>query len=206
MIRLKTVRGYHIGGDIRRIAGYPLQKIYTTANGPSRLADPNGSYVINQLYVQAFLLAAPLSEYPICFWHGGGMTGVAWDNTPDDRAGWHDFFMRAGYDTYVSDAVERGRAGWSRYPEINSMAPQHRTLDEAWHQFRFGPENGYSSTMVTRRCYPGLKFPTAHIHQLGKQLVARWTNSNTSTFCAYKALLADIAKPVIIIAHSQGGY
>lgn len=33
------------------------------------------------------------------------------------------YFLRAGFNVYVADAVERGRSGWSRYPQIFSSAP-----------------------------------------------------------------------------------
>ena len=29
---------------------------------------------------------------------------------PDGKPGWQHFFLDAGYDVYVSDAIERGRA------------------------------------------------------------------------------------------------
>jgi hypothetical protein len=41
------------------------------------------------------------------------------------------FFLRAGFDTYVSDAVERGRASWAPYPQVYAEAPYFRTAKEA---------------------------------------------------------------------------
>lgn len=54
------------------------------------------------------------------------MTGVNWDTTPDGRPGWQMFFLRAGFDTYVSDAVERGRASWAPFPQVYPEAPFFR--------------------------------------------------------------------------------
>ncbi|MGY8705554.1 hypothetical protein RAD16_07390 [Bradyrhizobium sp. 18BD] len=46
--------------------------------------------------------------------------------------------LNAGYDVYVSDAVERGRASWARYPEIFKSEPFFRPKKEAWELFRIG--------------------------------------------------------------------
>lgn len=204
-IALKAVRGYHVGGTLRTVSGLERSEIQAARGGPVRLNDPNGDYVVDPLYVQQFSLQAPLGACPLLMWHGGGMTGVTWEDMPDGRAGWHDWFMRAGYDTCVSDAVERGRAGWSRYPAINPQAPVHRTLEEAWHLFRFGPAGGYAPDARHQTAYPGQRFPVAAIGQLGKQFVARWTNSTAPTQRAYDTLVKHIG-PSIILAHSQGGF
>ncbi len=71
-------------------------------------------------------------------WHGGGLTGVTWETKPDGGAGWEQFFLTKGHDVYVSDAVERGRASWARYPEIFKGEPFFRTKKEGWELFRIG--------------------------------------------------------------------
>ena len=38
---------------------------------------------------------------------GGGLSGVTWETKPDGNPGWQQFFLKAGHDVYVSDAVER---------------------------------------------------------------------------------------------------
>ena len=52
-------------------------------------------------------------------------------------------FLNRGYDVYVSDAVERGRASWARYPEFFKSEPLFRSKKEAWELFRFGPTGSY---------------------------------------------------------------
>lgn len=200
---LKRVRGYHVAGQRVTLSGLPISHVQTAANGPSRRSDPNGDYQTGQLYVQQFSLTSPRSSYPLLLWHGGGMTGVTWEDTPDGRPGWHDFFMRAGYDTYVSDAVERGRASWARYPEINPAQPEHRPVNQAWEIFRFGPEGGYSSKPEERRIHPNQQFPTDAVDQFSKQFVARWTNSDPQAQTAYDTLVSQTG-PCVILAHSQG--
>jgi hypothetical protein len=58
-------------------------------------------------------------------WHGGGLTGVTYETTPDGREGWLNLFVRKGWDVYVSDAVERGgdyvdqHPRWATYKKID---------------------------------------------------------------------------------------
>ena len=92
------------------------------------------------MYVQYVRLATPRAACPLLLWHGGGMSGASWESTPDGRPGWQTFFLRAGFDTYVSDAVERGRASFAPFPQIYPEAPYFRTARELWEDtFRFGP-------------------------------------------------------------------
>ncbi len=203
-IALKGVRGFHVGGERVRLSGLPLREVRTNPQAVARMSDPNGDYMVGQLYVQQFSLVSPKGKVPILLWHGGGLTGVTWEVTPDGRSGWHEFFMRAGYDTYVSDAVERGRSSWARYPQINKIEPEHRTPDQAWDIFRFGPVGGYASDPAQQKVHPGQQFPAANIDQFTRQFVARWTTSDVWIQKAYNELVQRVC-PCIIIGHSQAG-
>ena len=203
-IVLGSVRGYHVGGERKTLSGLPVKEVRTNPQAPIRKSDPNGDYQVGQLYVQHFALASPKAKVPILLWHGGGLTGVTWETTPDGRAGWHEYFMRAGYDTLVSDAVERGRATWARYPELNPGEPEHRTIDQAWDIFRFGPAGGYSPDVGKQNGYPGMQFPVAAVDQFTKQFVARWTTSDAWIQGAYDALVQRVC-PCVIVGHSQAG-
>ena len=75
--------------------------------------DPNGQFMVEQMYTQYFLPKNQKGKYPLLMWHGGGLTGVTYESTPDGREGWMNMFIRKGWDTYVSDAVERGRSGFA---------------------------------------------------------------------------------------------
>lgn len=203
-IVLKSVRGYHVGGERVTLKGVPSRDVQLVPGGPVFKSDPNGDHQVGQLYVQHFALASPRAKYPLLLWHGGGLTGVTWETTPDGRSGWHEFFMRAGHDTYVSDAVERGRASWARFPQINPGEPEHRTIDQAWGTFRFGPEGGYATEPALRKFFVGQRFPQSAIDQFAKQFVARWTTSNAWIQAAYDELVRSVG-PCVILAHSQGG-
>nr|WP_255697219.1 alpha/beta fold hydrolase [Sinirhodobacter sp. WL0062] len=147
------------------------------------------------------MLDRPRSDVPILFWHGGAMTGVTWETTPDDRPGWSQIFLRHGHDVVVSDAVERGRASWSPYPQIYDSAPLFRTAEDAWYLFRMGAAKDFAQ----RRPFAGLRFPIAQFDQLCAQFVPRWTTNAQATIAAYMQLVARFER-VIIVAHSQGGW
>jgi len=84
------------------------------------------------------------SKCPLLWWQGGGLTGVTWETKPDGKPGFMQSFLRAGHPTYVSDAVERGRASWSRDPKIFASEPFFRNKKEAWELFRIGPQDSYN--------------------------------------------------------------
>ncbi len=196
-IMLHKLSAFHIGGHTVRIDNQPLTTLRTVPGLPPRKSDPNGHYQIGQLYAQHYALQSPRSPHPVLFWHGGGMTGAAWGDTPDGRPGWHDYFMRHGFDTCVSDAVERGRASWAPYPLITPEAPEHRTMEQAWSIFRFGPAD------ASGKAFDGQKFPIDAIHQLAKQFVARWSCNTELAVAAYIELLRKFDR-AIIVAHSEG--
>jgi len=138
---------------------------------------------------------------PLLLWHGGGLSGVTWETKPDGKPGWQQFFLNAGYDVYVSDAVERGRASWARYPEIFKSEPLFRTKKEAWELFRIGPSYEIGGRRVA---FEGQQFPIEAFDQFGKQGVPRWVTNDAATQNAYDALVQKVC-PCIVLVHSQGG-
>ena len=47
--------------------------------------DPNGVYQVEQMYVQYFIPQNQRGTLPLLMWHGGGLTGVTYETTPDGR-------------------------------------------------------------------------------------------------------------------------
>lgn len=203
-LRLRQITSFFVGGGIRSLQGLPVEQRRFAHNGPLRPVDPNGDYVSGQMYVQAYLQEQPVQPLPLVLWHGGGMTGANWESTPDGRPGWLDTLLRAGFDVYVCDAVERGRAGWSRWPQIYTAAPLHRTLDEGWDMFRMGPPAGYRRDAAVRRAHAGQQFPVEAFDAFAAQWVPRWAGHEEITLQAYAALLQRLGRS-IVIGHSQGG-
>ncbi|MBD1554581.1 esterase [Pseudomonas typographi] len=201
-ICLRSVRGFHIGGHTVCVEGVEPGVIHSVPNMPPRVSNPNGHYMVGQMYVQHFALAQPRHPLPLLLWHGGGMTGSTWEQTPDGRPGWHEYFMRSGFDTCVSDAVDRGRASWAP-PLIRAEQPEHRTIEQAWSIFRFGPASGFSLDPAQQMGYTGQRFPLGCLDSLNRQFVARWTQSGNMTTEAYCALVKKMGRSVIV-AHSEG--
>ena len=201
-IRLRSLGSFHIGGERKVLRDLPVEKVKLALGGAARDVNPNGSYISGQMYVQYFLQHEPVSPLPIVLWHGGGMTGANWESTPDGRPGWLQRLLEAGFDVYVCDAVERGRAGWSRWPDIYVAPPLHRTLEEGWDMFRIGPGSTlYEPGLAS---YPGQQFPTGSFERFAAQWVPRWAHHEELTLRAHEALLRRIG-PCVLVAHSQGG-
>jgi pimeloyl-ACP methyl ester carboxylesterase len=198
---VKEVGSFHIGGHTETLTGLPTKEVSFSAGMPPIKMDPNGEFLVEQMYVQYVKLAQPKAKVPLLLWHGGGLTGVTWETKPDGKPGWQQFFLQAGYDTYVSDAVERGRASWARYPEIFKSEPVFRTKKEAWELFRFGPvyEPGGK-----REAFDGQQFPVEALDNFMRQGVPRWLTNDPATQKAYDELVQKVC-PCIIVVHSQGG-
>jgi pimeloyl-ACP methyl ester carboxylesterase len=203
-IAIREIGSFHVGGRIATIEGLPTREITFTAGAPPFRINPNGDFQVEQMYVQYVKLAEPRARVPLLMWHGGGLTGVTWETTPDGRPGWQMFFLRQGHDVYVGDAMERGRSGWARFPEIFAGEPVFRTLGEGWGLFRIGPADGWNTEPAQRRAFADSKFPLAAWNQFGKQSVPRWVTTDAQIQRAYDALVQQ-ACPCVIMMHSQGG-
>ncbi|CAB3850762.1 alpha/beta fold hydrolase [Achromobacter deleyi] len=203
-ILLKSLRSHFLGGHDVVASGLPVLQKKVVGNASARAIDMNGRYSAGQLYVQEYRLAQPRHPYPVLLWHGGGMTGAQWESTPDGRQGWLWRLLQSGYDVFVADAPERGRASWAMSPQVYDTAPIFRSKEEAWQLFRIGPADGYAPAGQARCTYPGQQFPEDAFDTFAKQFVPRWLNHDAMALDAYRLLL-DLAGPCIVIGHSQGG-
>src|SRR4029079_11235525 len=113
-IALREMGSFHVGGRIIEITGQPVKEVVFTPGGVPAKVDPNGKYQVEQMYVQYFMPQNKKGKLPLLLWHGGGLSGVTYETKPDGGDGWMHYFIRKGWDTYVSDAMERGRSGWAR--------------------------------------------------------------------------------------------
>jgi pimeloyl-ACP methyl ester carboxylesterase len=200
-LSVADVGSFHVGGRAMSLSGLPTKDVVFTAGSAPIKVDPNGDFEVEQMYVQYVKLAQPKAKVPILLWHGGGLTGVTWETRPDGKPGWQQFFLNAGYDVYVSDAVERGRASWARYPEIFKSEPMFRTKKEAWELFRIGPSYEIGGQRVV---FEGQQFPIEAFDQFAMQGVPRWVTNDAATQSAYNALVDKVC-PCIVVVHSQGG-
>lgn len=204
-VHIAEIASFHLGGHAVRLSGRPKRVMQVSGDGIRREVDMNGTHVTGQLYTQQIRLMQPRHSAPALFWHGGGMTGAAWETTPDGRPGWQWLFLRAGFDVLVTDAVERGRASWSPWPEIYRTAPIFRSKEESWTLFRIGADQNYADAPEHRVPFEGQRFPVSGFDALCAQLVPRWTDHDELSLCAYEQLLRKVG-PVNLIVHSQGGW
>jgi len=204
-ITLRDMGSFHVGGRVVEISGKPVKEVVFGSGGVPAKIDPNGSYQVEQMYVQYFLPLNRKGKYPLLMWHGGGLTGATYETTPDGREGWLNLFVRKGWDVYNSDAVERGRAGWAMSPDIFKGDPLFLTKANPWERFRIGQGPGsWSSDPAQRKLMPNSQFPVEAYDNFVKQAVPRWTTTDDAIIRAYIALVDKVC-PCVILFHSQAG-
>ena len=200
MYDLEDFGSFHVGGRLVEVTGQPTRPVQY-APGMTIEYDPNGTFRIEQVYVQYFVPRDRRFAHTLVLLHGGGLSGACWETTPDGRPGWLHDFLRQGFAVAVIDNVERGRSGFCAVNGIWDGEPLARTLDEAWDLFRFGrPED-----FATRTPFHGQRFPIASLEQFQRQFVPRWTTTSQAQIRGVGAALQRIG-PCVVICHSQGGY
>jgi pimeloyl-ACP methyl ester carboxylesterase len=203
-IVLRGMGSFHIGGRIAEVSGKEARMIQRAAGGPLSKLDPNGQYMVEQMYVQYFLPKDKKGKYPLLMWHGAGLTGVSYESTPDGRDGWMNFFIRKGWDTYVSDAVERGRSGFAP-KDVWTDDPIFLTYQDPYERFRIGQGSGsWNADPAKRKLMPGNQFPAESYDNYMKQTVPRWLSTDAAVLRGYLALIDKVC-PCVLLVHSQGG-
>src|SRR5512144_1659618 len=203
-IVLRGMGSFHVGGRVAEVSGKPVRMIVRQPGGPLTKLDPNGQYMVEQMYVQYFLPKQRKGKLPLLMWHGGGLTGVTYESTPDGREGWLNLFVRKGWDVYVSDAVERGRAGFAP-PDVWTSEPTFLTYADPFERFRIGDgEGSWNPDPAKRRVLPGSQFPVEAYDNYMKQSVPRWLTTDDAIIAAYVALVDKVC-PCVLLLHSQGG-
>ena len=151
------------------------------------------------------------SAYPVVMVHGSSHTGTTYEDTPDGRMGWAEYFVRRGVPVYVVDHAGRARSGFDPSPTNQARVEKSAatvpsftvfTNENAWTTFRIGP------TAFTP--FPSTKFPVAARDQYFAQIVPNTETTlaegGRATVAALAALLDRIG-PAVIMVHSQsGGY
>ena len=141
------------------------------------LSPSSGTLTIDQMYVQDQIPAQKWgrTKTPVVMVHGCCLSSKSWEETPDGRMGWNEYFVRRGHPTYLAEQVTRARSGFD--PTIlNEIAlgldgktikniPYIYSIghEAAYTSFRFGPTNGTP--------YPGEQFPVAYVEEFYKQMI-----------------------------------
>ncbi|SMC62724.1 esterase [Polynucleobacter kasalickyi] len=201
-MNIVDIGSFHVGGRFAEVSGKEVKDVVFTPGGAPARLDPNGKYLVESMYVQYFTPKNLKAKLPILLWHGGGLTGVTYESTPDGREGWQQYFIRNGWKTYVSDAVERGRSGFAS-PDIWPSPPQYLTIDNPWSRFRIGT-GGWNDDPAQRKQFAGSQFPAEGYLNFMRQVVPRWTSTDEVTIKAYTELVDKVC-PCVVLVHSQGG-
>jgi len=186
-LTLRDMGSFHVGGRDVTISGKPVKEVTFTPGGVPAKIDPNGTYLVESMYVQYFLPADRKGQVPLLLWHGGGLTGVTYEKTPDGRDGWLNWFVKKGWDVYNSDAVERGRSGFAS-PDVFKGEPLFLPKTDPYARFRM----------------KGSEFPVDAYDNFMRQVVPRWTTTDEATIAAYTALVDKVC-PCVLVFHSQAG-
>ncbi len=195
---------FFVPGHLVETTGAPVETMVLAAGGVPVRIDPNGTTSVGAMYVQYFRPVGSERRPPLLFWHGGSMSGVAWESTPDGRPGWLDYFLRAGWACAVVDAVERGRSGWAPRDAHFAAPAMLRTLQDSFVQFRLGTRPRAATLEALREAaYPGCRFPLEAFPAFMHQVVPRWSDTDDLALAAYAGLLERLG-PAVIVAHSQG--
>jgi len=200
-IALRDMGSFHVGGRHLEITGQPIKEVLFTPGGVPAKVDPNGKYQVEQMYAQYFLVQNRRGKLPLLMWHGGGLSGVTYETKPDGSPGWLNYFLRRGWDTYISDAMERGRSGWTNKFKGD---PVFLPLGDPWERFRVGPPGSWNDDKAKRVTYPGVQFPLDAYEQFMKQGVPRWVTTDDQIVAAYIELVDKVC-PCVVLVHSQAG-
>jgi pimeloyl-ACP methyl ester carboxylesterase len=104
----------------------------------------------------------------------------------------------------VSDAVERGRAGFAS-PDVWAGEPIFLNYQDPYERFRIGQgEGSWNADPAKRRPIPGTQFPVEAYDNYVKQTVPRWLSTDKAIIYAYIALVDKIC-PCVLLLHSQSG-
>lgn len=206
-LNLRKMGSFHIGGSEIEVEGKKKEIKTLIPNGVPAEIDLNGVYQIEQMYVQYFIPYEEKGRYPLILLHGGGLSGVSYESTPDGREGWLDYFIKKGWSVFNTDGVDRGRSSWAPYPIINHEPPFFSPKYEAFERFRIGKKISQGRNNIEeilKTAHEGTQFPVEAYNNFSKQIVPRWSESFNASINAYGELLKKV-NPSVIIAHSQGG-
>ena len=160
-----------------------------------------GHVSVKGMYVQYQIpQARNRAAYPVIMVHGSAHTGKTYEETPDGRMGWAEYFVRHGVPVYVVDHSGRARSGFdptARVPGFTKF-----TNEQAWVRFRFGPQPFVP--------FANTQFPVKAQEEYYAQLVPNTETAlpgaGQNTIDALAKLLDRIG-PAVVMVHSQsGGY
>ena len=139
-------------------------------------------------------------------WHGGGMTGVNWEQRRTD-------VLAGRCSSYALDSTLTFQMPWSA--AVHPGRPTRRSTARrpiSAQQKTFGRRPSASAHRAhgipTRRCaapIPAWRFPIEYFDAFLCQCVPRWDCNDVLTQQAYDSLVQRMETGAILLTHSQGG-
>lgn len=192
--------------------------------------DGAGGHIFrDQMYVEKLQPAGgATNKTPVVFIHGQAQTGTVRQaismlgymlktnanlegqnflNKPDGSRGWASRFLQQGHEVYIIDQTLRGRSPWQ--PGYNAAQPS--TYSAEIIQQRFTAPQNYNlwpqAKLHTQ--WPGSGVMGDEVfdtfYSSNVQFINNATYQQSTVQNAGAALLDRIAKPTIVMGHSQGG-
>jgi len=160
---------------------------------------------VDHMYVEYQIPAKLLHPYPLVMVHGGGGTGVTYQGTPDDREGWQEFFVRAGYAVYVVDRPTAGRSAYDSLtdgPLLRGAPGATERMFTRPEQYQLWPQARLHSQ------FPGSGLPGDLVYEqtveAGVPFIGNERRVDEIDRDALAALLDRIG-PAILLTHSRSG-
>ncbi|KAI1341201.1 Alpha/beta hydrolase family-domain-containing protein [Xylariaceae sp. FL0016] len=171
--------------------------------------DGESGYVYaEQMYVERLQPATGVTQqFPLVLMHGQAQTGTNFLRKPDGGCGWAERFLQQGYVVYIIDQTLRGRSAWR--PGAAAAAPS--TYSAAIIEQRFtAPEKYRLWPQAARHTqWPGngsVGDPVFDaFYRANVQFIDDAAYQQATDQAAGAALLDRIARPVVLVGHSQGG-
>jgi hypothetical protein len=99
-IVLKKIGNFFVGGEDKTLAA-------------------GSEITVGQMYVE-YKIPMGTAKVPVIMVHGCCLSSKSWQETPDGRMGWDEYFVRKGHPTYLADQVGRARSGFDGKSSMTS--------------------------------------------------------------------------------------
>ncbi|KAK9589574.1 hypothetical protein V6Z98_008260 [Aspergillus fumigatus] len=184
----------------------PHRRTYFYVGGNYTLNNDGEHIITNQMYVERLTpVDGPRRQYPIVFIHGADQTATNWLNKPDGDEGWASYSLSQGYECYLLDHTSRGRSPWdSRNGQLRKYSAEHLQkyfTDTA--KYNLWPQASLHTQWPGTGVMGDPIFDSYYASTVPS--LAENAAQEASMQPAGAALLDAIGKPVILVAHSQGG-
>jgi pimeloyl-ACP methyl ester carboxylesterase len=147
---------------------------------------------------------APSMPYPVVMIHGGGQQATTYTGTPDDRSGWADYFLKAGWPVYTVDQPGRGKSTYVERaygPRGGADIANLENLFTAPARMRVWPQASLHTQWPGTGMRGDSVFDQFYASQFGGMDALR---QEQLTARALIALLEEIG-PAVLLTHSQSG-